>query len=348
MLAILAAVINGRCVQVVEKDRNQRVPRGQIPAGTFLIKQTVGATGVRRCQYFSEAQLLADVDRVNEVLGLQACDATVSAISPAHSYGLTVTVLQTLLHGLPMQWVAEPFPEPLCAALRQHRQPFLPGIPALWRAWLMAKLSLCPGTLCVSAGSPLTLELEHKFHAQTGHKLHNLYGTSESGAISYDASHELRSEASYVGQLLPGVRVTEELGHLCVCSDAVGIGYDEPLAGERFGEGCFLTADQGNLQDAALYLHGCTGAGINVAGRKIAPEEIAAKLRLALGMSAVFVSAETSRDPERCQQVVVTLDLPKSELTPELKKKACAQLAPWELPRRWEVCAEHEGKRGRR
>jgi long-chain acyl-CoA synthetase len=336
MIAILAALLNGRCVQVVEKDRTQRVPQAGVPVETFLIKQTVGATGVRRCQYFTGEQLLADVDRLHEVLGLQRCDATVSAISPAHSYGLTVTVLQTLFHGLPMQWVAEPFPEPLCQALRQHERPFLPGIPALWRAWLMAKVPIYPDALCVSAGSPLTLELEQKCYAETGHKLHNLYGTSESGAVSYDGGKELRGDASYVGQLLPGVQVTTEQGRLSVHSDAVGLGYDEPLAGERFGGGCFVTTDHGALVGDALHWYACCGTGINVAGRKIAPEEIAAKLCQVLGPSAVTIRAEASRDPERCQQVVAMVDLPAGELTAELKKRACAALAPWELPRRWE------------
>jgi long-chain acyl-CoA synthetase len=338
LLAILAAALHGRCVQVVEKDRQQRVPQSAIPAETFLIKQTVGATGLRRCQFFTAAQVLADVDRLHTALGLADCDATVAAISPAHSYGLTVTVLQTLLHGLPTHWVAQPFPEPLSDALQQHERAFLPGIPALWRAWLMARAPLQHCALCVSAGSPLTLELEQKFRDATGQKLHNLYGTSESGAVSYDASLEPRTQASYVGTLLQGVCVTSQSGELCIQSDAVGIGYDLPLPSELFHQGQFLTTDQGTLSGTELHWHGCRGEGINVAGRKISPDEIAGKLRHALGIQ-VHVHSETSRDPERCQQVVAQLHLPASALTPALKQQACAHLAPWELPRRW-VCTE--------
>ncbi|MEZ5384730.1 MAG: AMP-binding protein [Prosthecobacter sp.] len=336
MTGILAAILRGDYVQVVEKDREQRLPSRPPPAGTFLIKQTVGGSGLRRCQFFTAAQILADVDRLHAALKLDGCDVVVSAISPAHSYGLTTTVLQTLLHGLPLHAVAAPFPQLLGEALKIHKCAFLPGIPALWRAWLMAGVPMdCVG-LCVSAGSPLTLELERRFHEACGMKLHSLYGTSEAGAISFDASDVLREDASNVGMLLPGVQawVTEN-GLLQVHSDAVGLGYDDLLPGEVFGGGEFLTCDEAEVAGERLRWLGCRGEGINVAGRKLAPGEIAAKLRQALGVEGVRVSGQASADAERCQQVVAEVDLSPAELTPELRQRACASLAPWELPRRW-------------
>ena len=336
LVGVLAAILRGESVQVVEKDREKRQPPRPPPAGTFLIKQTVGGSGLRRCQFFTAAQILADVDRLHVALKLDRCDAVVSAISPAHSYGLTTTVLQTLLHGLPLHAVAAPFPHLLAEALQSHERTFLPGIPALWRAWLMAGVPLQRAGLCVSAGSPLTLELEQRFREAHGRKLHSLYGTSEAGAISYDASETPRQDAADVGTLLPGVhaQVTEN-GLLQVRSAAVGLGYDDPLPGEVFGDGEFLTCDEAALTGEHLRWLGCRGEGINVAGRKLAPGEIAAKLRLALGVEGVRVSGQTSSDAERCQQVLAEVDLTPAELTPELRQRACASLAPWELPRRW-------------
>lgn len=47
-----------------------------------------------------------------------------------------------------------------------------------------------------------------------------------------------------------------------------------------------------------------------------------------------------SRDPERVQDIVCRIGLPATELTQSFKAAACAALAPWEVPRRWEVlCA---------
>ena len=334
--ALLAGALQGRPVQVVEKDRARRVPECGVPEGTYLIKQTVGGTGHRRCQFFTEAQILADVDRLHAALRLDQCGACVAAISPAHSYGLSVTVLQTLLHGLPMHWVPEPFPAPLTEALRRHERVFLPGIPALWRAWLRAGVSFENVCLAVSAGSPLTLAMERNAWEAGALKLHNLYGASECGAVSYDASDSPREDEGDIGTLLPGVSAqVDEQGLLLVQSNSVGLGYDERLAGECFAEGRFRTCDRAELRGQRLLFRECMGEGINVAGRKLSPGEISAKLRAATGLKSVTVHGVPSRDSERCQEVVAVVGLPASELTPAFRGTACLGLAPWEIPRRW-------------
>jgi len=336
MRAVLAGALHGKPVQVAEKDRARRVPACPVPPGTFLIKQTVGGSGHRRCQFFTAAQIIADVDRIHAALKLEEYKVCVAAISPAHSYGLTVTVLQTLLHGLPLHWLSEPFPASLAEALSAHERVFLPGIPALWRAWMQAGVPFQNVSLALSAGSSLTMELERRAWEASALKLHNLYGTSECGAVSYDASHELREDTGDVGDLLPGVTAgVDHEGLLVVESSAVGIGYDELLEGEIFGEGRFRTCDRMELLGSRLLLQGSAGAGINVAGRKLSPDEIAAKLRAATGVKNLHVRGAQSRDPERCQEVVAVVGLPASELTPAFRATACLGLAPWEIPRRW-------------
>ena len=291
---------------------------------------------MRRCQFFTAAQVLADVDRIHSTLALHEHDVTVAAISAAHSYGLTVAVLQTLLHGLPLHWVPEPFPAPLIVALTAHQRVFLPGIPALWRAWLQAGVPFDTVSLAVSAGSPLTLEMERRAWETSGLKVHNLYGTSECGAVSYDASASLREQASDVGRLLPGVDADiDSGGQLVVTSSSVGLGYDETLPGESFGHGRFRTCDHIEMKEGQLHFLGSRGAGINVAGRKLSPDEIASKLRAATGARQLTVHGAPSRDPERCQEVVAKVGLPASDLTPAFRATACQGLSPWEIPRRW-------------
>ncbi len=335
LIALVAGFITNTPVAVVEKDRQRRVPKIDPPRETCLIKQTVGGTGVRRCQFFTAPQIIADVDRLHRALELNKRGVCVAAISPAHSYGLTVTVLQTIFNGVPMHWLPEPFPAGLSQAIAEHEQVFLPGIPALWRAWLMAGVDFGRVSLAVSAGSPLTLELEHRVMETQGRKLHNLYGTSECGAVTYDASDTLRSEDSFVGELLPGVSaslVGDAL--LKVQSDAVGLGYDEPFPDETFGQGEFTTRDQFTLSGSELHFHQCQGKGINVAGRKLSPSEIAEKLTLATGVTC-GVHGAPSRDAERCEEVVAEVALPHEALTQEFRRRACDGLAPWEIPRRW-------------
>ena len=322
--ATLAGLLQGVPVQWVEKDRSRRVPAMQPPAGTAFIKQTVGGSGVRRCQFFTFKQIAADVDRLHAFFDLENRGVAVAAISCAHSYGLTMTVLQTLLHGVPLCWAPQPFAQPLMEALRPHARAFLPGVPAMWKAWLMGQVTFENVSLAISAGSPLTPELATMAREKHGLQLRNLYGTSECGAISCD------------DVLLPGVEAeTAAEGRLLVHSSSTGLGYDETLPGEIFGDGRFLTCDAVSLENGRLKLQSSLGRGINVAGRKLSPDEIAAKISAAGGLSDVEVFGAPSRDPERCQDIVARVPLPQAEIDVAFKTKVCAALAPWEVPRRW-------------
>jgi hypothetical protein len=335
-VALLAGFLTGLPVQVVEADRTRRVPKRKAPKGTALVKQTVGSSGHRRCQFFSFAQIAADVDRLYHAMALHDCGVSVAAVSVAHSYGLTTTLLPMLLHGLPVHWLPTPFPGGVAEALARHERAFLPAVPAIWKAWLVSGLDLSRVKLAVSAGSPLTPALEQQVRERLGLKLHNLYGASECGAISYDAYPGPRSSPIGMGRLLPGVTATvSPEGRLLVQSDAVGLGYDEPLPGEVFGNGRHLTWDEVHLTPAGLDFLGCVGTGINVASRKLSPDEIAERIRAATGIRRLHIHGDRSRDSERVQDIVASLDLPATELTAAFKAKACAALAPWEVPRRW-------------
>ncbi len=334
--ALLAGFLHGVPVHLVEKDRQRRVPAVPPPIGTALIKQTVGGSGLRRCQFFTLDQIAADVDRLHAALDLGARGVGVAAISCAHSFGLTMTVLQTLLNGVPTCFAPQPFAQPLMEAMKHHARVFLPGVPALWKAWLMGEVWFGNVSLAISAGSPLTLELERLALEKHGLKIHNLYGTSECGAVSWDESDVLRSDARDLGSLLPGVQTqTDHKGRLVVTSSSVGLGYDELLPEERYGGGFFTTSDQIDPSGERLMFEQCIGGGINVAGRKLSPSEIGEKIKRAAELPRVTIRGASSRDPERCQDIVAVVEMPQAEIDAAFKTKACSLLAPWEVPRRW-------------
>ena len=333
---LLAGFLHGIPVQLVEKDRSRRIPASLPPPGTALIKQTVGGSGVRRCQFFTFDQIAADVDRLHAALDLGARGAGVAAISCAHSFGLTMTVLQTLFNGVPTCFAPQPFAQPLTEAMKHHRRVFLPGVPSLWKAWLRGDVCFDNISLAISAGSPLTLDLERMALEQHGLKIHNLYGTSECGAVSWDETLDLREDGSDLGTLLPGVQTqTDAEGRLVVTSSSVGLGYDDQLPQENYGSGVFTTSDLVERHGQRLRFEQCRGAGINVAGRKLSPREIAEKIMRASRQQSVTIYGTPSRDPERCQDIVAEFDLPQAELNAAFKITACSLLAPWEVPRKW-------------
>lgn len=332
--ALIAGWSAGRVVQVLEADRPPHLPESAPPAATALIKQTVGASGVRRCQFFSLEQVMADVDRLHAALKLAEHSAVVAPISMGHSYGLSVGVFQVLRHGVHLVWLPHPFPGPLTEALENREHVLLAGVPSLWKAWCMSGVAMGAVRTGVSAGATLTVALEQRLRDSCGIKVRTLYGTSETGAVALDTCDAVRQADGEVGQVLPGVEVRTVDHRLHVRSSSTGIGYDIGGGSDVFADGGHLTWDIGAIHEGKLHLHGTCGAGINVAGRKLSPTELAAKIRQSTGLDVV-ISGFKSRDPERCEEVAAQVPLPASELTADFKAKACELLAPWEVPRRW-------------
>ncbi len=335
-VAVVGAWLAGRPVQIVERDRTRRIAATPLPPGTALIKQTVGASGVRRCQFFTFDQILADVARLHDALGLGAVDAVVAPISLAHSFGLTTGLLQMVLRGVTLHWLDLPFPAAVQEAVWAHNRICLCGVPAVWGAWALGGVDLSSVAVAVSAGSRLPLALEQTLRQRAGICLHNLYGTSETGAVALLGPETLREDEACVGRFLPGVTGELRGGRLLVKSDAVGLGYDMDLPGEIFANGHHLTWDTAEIHSHGLKITGSLGAGINVAGRKLSPTEVAEKIQAATGGVGCTVRGAPSRDALRGQEVVATVDLPAAELTSHFRAIACAALQPWEVPRRWE------------
>jgi hypothetical protein len=73
---------------------------------------------------------------------------------------------------------------------------------------------------------PLSLELEQSIHADCGLKVHNFYGTSETGAIAFDASASVDSE-----------------GRINISSESRAEGTDIPAWENEFGADPYRTLD---------------------------------------------------------------------------------------------------------
>lgn len=338
-LAILRAWRDGQAVIPVERDAPEPRLHAAPPPATRLVKHTPGAAGIPRGIFFDDARVIADGDRIVAAMGLTPDRPNLAVVSLAHSYGFSNVVLPLLLHGVPVHLVPAPFPRVIAEACRGHAAVVLPAVPSMWRAW--HRSGILPGlpvSLAVSAGAPLALELERDVFAASGLKLHNFYGASECGGISFDATDRPRDSADDAGFPLPGVEVSVAPGgRLLVASDAVAMGYDETRDHDPLGDGRYLTHDLGWLDEQGrVRLSGTTGGAINVAGRKVSPAKVEAAL-LATGLvKRVRVFGLPSPDPERVEEIAARVELTAGTTLDQLKQAAPARLANWEVPRHWE------------
>ena len=314
----------------------------ELPRGTAHVKTTSGSTGTPRYVCFTAAQLAADADNIVRTMGLTPGRPNIGVISLAHSYGFSNLVLPLLLHGIPLILGGDPLPGSLRRALDSLPQSggTLPGVPAMWRAWHKAAC-LDPTQIktAISAGAPLSLELESTIYHDTGIKVHNFYGSSECGGIAYDRSPTPRPHQNLVGTPLDGVAISlTPDGCLTVHSAAVAESIWPPPTPDPLGAGEFRTSDLAEVSpDGAITLRGRASDLINVAGRKLDPGTIEAKLASHPSVDHCLVFGIDSNDPERVQEIVAIANAGDPS---ELRSYLAGQLPAWQNVRHWWITPE--------
>lgn len=339
-------VWTGEGAALVLRHDREGVP---IPRGTAILKMTSGSTGVPRAVALSVRQLAADTVQIMRTMGVRGDDVTLAAIPLTHSYGLGNCLLPLLLAGTPLAFPTCALPAALADTLTQAAVAHFPAVPAMIRA--LAKLPDAPRLphlrVCLAAGAPLQPRDAAAFHAALGHKVHIFYGSSECGGISYDRSAAPTLDEGCVGT--PMERVTVDLidpsgqsvpmgdeGRVRVRSRAVGLGV-VPAGVEDGGitAGTFLTGDLGRFDEAGkLKLTGRLSELLNVAGKKVHPDEVRRVLEAVPGVVSAVVTGLPDRHRGELVAALVAVE-PGSPLSIHHLLSVCrARLAPHKVPRR--------------
>lgn len=338
-VATLQAWRDGQPLLPLEKsDSATRAPANA--RGFAHLKRVPDDDGAGRFIGFRAEQIAADADRIVATMDLEPSTPNLAAISLAHSYGYSSILLPLLLHGIPIQTVDVPFPAAVRAAMSAHDRMVVPAVPSMWRAWHRSGiLSSAPIRLALSAGAPLHRDLELAVWNSDGLKLHNFYGASECGGISYDDRPTPRATEGSLGFPLPGVDVdVAPGGTFAVRSPSVAEAYLGGTTDAALADGRFVTPDRGRIEQGELVFDSRAGEHINVAGRKLGPARIEAALRATGLADLVRVFGVPSSDAERVDEIAVLL--PPGCDFEKLREAAGATLAGWELPRHWLTAAD--------
>jgi acyl-CoA synthetase (AMP-forming)/AMP-acid ligase II len=305
--------------------------------GAAMLKLTSGSTGQPKAAITTEAQLVADALHIIEAMGIRPDDTQIAAIPVSHSYGLGNLMLPLLLQGTAFVLRDSFVPQQLPDDARRAGARVFPGVPFMFDYFLAnPPAGGWPRTLrlLISAGAPLAPATARAFFERFGVKIHSFYGATETGGIAYDDGDDAASEGNAIGRVMPGVTVTlRDDDRIHVVSDAVASGYCGGDGGV-FVDGGFLTGDCGAFDACGrLALVGRVSSFVNVAGRKVQPEEVERVLHAMPGVVAVrVVSAD---DPRRGQQLVACIvAAPPSRITSLAVRQFCAsRLAPHKIPR---------------
>lgn len=284
-------------------------------------KVTSGSTGQPTLVPCRAAHLLADGDQVIRSMGLRPGDRNLAILPLGHSYGLGNLVMPLILQGTAMITAERWVPREVLAWIDAHRITVLPTVPLLLR--LLAEV---PGDfllrslrLVISAGAPLPPDTARAFLARTGRRVHNFYGSSETGGICFDASGAASLRGDAVGRPMAGVRVT--LGR------SSRIRVTSPAVTARGGS--LTLPDVGEWTAAGeLRVVGRAGAVANVGGRKVSPLEVERTLLAEPGVNAAWVAVITGRDRDHLVAAVETAR-PRESILASLAER----LPPWKRPR---------------
>jgi long-chain acyl-CoA synthetase len=311
--------------------------------GAAALKLTSGTSGRFKAAWTTEAQLIADGRHILQAMEIRPEDVQIVAIPLSHSYGLGAILLPLFLQGTRVV-VRETFvPQQVTGDADAYNARVFCGVPFMFdrfiahpgdRPW--------PATLTrlIAAGARLDPTTQARFREQFGVSIHSFYGTSETGGICFDSSDDA-PDATRVGRPLPGVTVTLRpfpdaepgVGQVHIRSDAVSVGYvNDDRPDEGFVDGGFLAGDLGRFdEEGRLVLTGRVSNFINVAGRKVQPEEVEQVLRDLPGVIHAVVLGVA--DEVRGELLVACLVGAARPGVRQVRRHCLARLAPHKVPR---------------
>jgi long-chain acyl-CoA synthetase len=303
---------------------------GASPVDEAVYQYSAGCTGGPKRVPRTHGQLRSEADSLVTTLSLTPADVVFSTIPLFHSYGLGSCMLAALAGGATLTILEDPHPFVLqrdhaLEVLERERATVFPAVPFIFRL-----LAEAPGhgdlsalRLCLSAASALPRPTFEAFAQRFGVPIRQLYGSTETGAVSANLDDDPWTTWRSVGRPLDGVEVgvldaagapvaDGRIGEIAVRSPAMTRGYTNlpDLNREMFAGGWFLSNDRGRVDEPGrLFITGRRQLLIDVKGDKVDPVEVEDVLAVHPKVhEVVVVGVESGAEGEDLIKAVVVPD----------------------------------------
>lgn len=256
-----------------------------------------GSTGKPKRVTRTHRHLHAEYQALAATIALTDSDRMLCTVPLYHAHGFCNCLVAALLSGGTLVIAQGEFnPRETTRLIAEHGITIYPAVPFMFKmiaeTFYPDKPNLSSVRLFFSAGASLPIEVSHNFQSKLGLPLRQLYGSTETGAISINYDSAQDTEIT-VGKPLHGVHISivdeggqpvaiGETGEVAIRSPAMAVQYDGlvDMTAECFRDGYFLPGDLGSLDgEGRLCIKGRKKLLIVVAGNKVDPLDVEAVIK---------------------------------------------------------------------
>lgn len=348
---LLEATFGGE-LRSIREGRGDARPAPDGESAALVQHYTSGSTGTPKRVVRAHSRLLAELEALQASFGTGEDDRFLGVAPFSHVNGMVRTMMSAMYAGATLYPIAEFRRRDVLELMTSERITFLGAVPQIFSILSQMPTShdsdLSSLRVAFSSSAPLLPADCQRFAARYGIELRQLYGSSETGTISFNRDPSAACDDS-VGLPLDGVRV-EVLdekgravpagveGELAIASPFAASGYlnNESATRESFRDGVYLSGDLGT-KDARgrLRLTGRKKLMLNRGGFKVNPYEVEAAIREHPKVADVAVYGVPSPQGD---DLVCAAIVPSGTCTAEEIMAHCRErIADFKIPARIEM-----------
>lgn len=318
----------------------------------LLLLYTSGSTEAPKRVLRSHRQVALEVEALRGLFGVTPSDRLLCAAPFWHVNGLVRSFLTGTLAGATLYPVERFGRRHVPEVISRERLTVFGGVPSMF----VALSGLAPHEpadlsslrVLFSASAPLLPSDASRFHARYGLWIRQLYGSTETGTITYNDHPRIEAYLETVGRAIPGVSLTVvdehggpvpvgREGEIVVSSPFAASGHNgnaEPTKA-RFPAGTYVTGDLGRIDgEEYVTLAGRKGWLINRRGYKVNPHEVEKVVRRHPGVAEAMVAGEPGPHGDEIIRCIVVARAPLT--AGEIARYCRERLADFKVPTRIE------------
>ena len=323
-------------------------------ASPALMQFSTGSTGLPKAVVRTHENLITEIEGATLRNKISKEDRVAALIPLFHAHGFGNAMCAALFNGATLV-MAETFaPRSALQLLAQENVTVFPSVPFMLKMILLTKLKeeadLSALRLCISAGAALDSQIAEQFHKRFACPISQLYGSTETGALTLDYMPKTDPPIVTVGTPLEHVDINiyseeglpllnGEIGEIGIRTKAAINGYlnNQKATSDAFRAQRFFPGDLGKIDNRGrLYITGRKSFFINSGGNKVDPAEVEEIILEIDGVKEVVcIGVGTNYGGELVKAVIVTED--STSITSDAIKRHCTlKLASFKVPKQIE------------